>query len=100
MSARELRCPSCDGPMGQVERRAVLIDLCRDCKGVFLDRGELDKLLDQAEADLAPTERFGRERRSGHDDDDDDDRRSRERSSGGGRRKKRGGFLGEILDFG
>jgi len=84
--------------MGQVERRGVLIDLCRDCKGVFLDRGELDKLLDQAEADLAPMDRDRTERRSGHDDDDD--HRSRERTLGGGRRKKRGGFLGEILDFG
>lgn len=86
--------------MGQVERRGVLIDLCRDCKGVFLDRGELDKLLDQAEADLAPRDLGGRERRSRHDDDDDDDHQSAERSFGGGRRKKRGGFLGEVLDFG
>lgn len=101
MSARELRCPSCDGPMGQVERRSVLIDLCRDCKGVFLDRGELDKLLDQAEADLTPIDDVARERRSRHaDDDHEDEHRSRDRFPGGGRRKKRGGFLGEILDFG
>jgi len=85
--------------MRQVDRRGVVIDLCQDCKGVFLDRGELDKLLDQAEADLAPLDRVGRER-SGHDDDEKDDHRSRDRSYDGGRRKKRGGFLGEILDFG
>jgi Zn-finger nucleic acid-binding protein len=36
--------------MHPVERREVTIDLCRDCKGVFLDRGELDKLLDAVEA--------------------------------------------------
>lgn len=98
MNDRDLRCPSCDGPMRQVDRRGVVIDLCQDCKGVFLDRGELDKLLDQAEADQAPPDRVGTER-SGHHDEERD-HRSSERSDDGGRRKKRGGFLGEILDFG
>ena len=39
MSTRELRCPPCDGRMNPVERRGVVIDLCRDCTGIFLDRG-------------------------------------------------------------
>lgn len=98
MTTRELRCPSCDGPMSPVERRSVVIDLCRDCKGVFLDRGELDKLLDAAEADRNPTateaDRLGRPER-GRDDDDDDDRWG----GRGGRRRKRGGFLGDMFDF-
>lgn len=100
MSTRELRCPSCDGPMNPVERRSVVIDLCRDCKGVFLDRGELDKLLDAAEAEQNPiaaeADRLGRPPDRDWDDDDDDDRRW-----GGdrGRRRKRGGLLGDLLDF-
>jgi len=40
-----VRCPLCDVPMKEVERRGVLIDLCPECKGVWLDKGELDKLL-------------------------------------------------------
>ena len=108
MSTRELRCPSCDGPMSAVERRSVVIDLCRDCKGVFLDRGELDKLLDAADADQAPlaaeADRLGRgrdrdgDRDRGREWDDDDDRGWGEHGRGG-RRRRRGGLLGDLFDF-
>lgn len=83
--------------MNPVERRAVVIDLCRDCKGVFLDRGELDKLLDAAEAQqAAPAESWLARRPDRDRDDDEDDRRgSYDR---GPRRKKRGGFLGELFE--
>ncbi|WP_366017887.1 zf-TFIIB domain-containing protein [Thermanaeromonas sp.] len=40
-----MRCPFCDVPMKEVERRGVLIDVCPECRGVWLDRGELEKLL-------------------------------------------------------
>lgn len=49
MSDRRLRCPSCDGRMREVERRGVHVDVCGECRGVFLDRGELDKLMDAVE---------------------------------------------------
>ncbi len=103
MSTRQLRCPSCDGPMNPVDRRGVIIDLCRDCRGVFLDRGELDKLLDAAEAsEMAyrsgadrSDPRMSREWRRDDDDDDDDRRRwDHDRS----RKKRRGGFLGELFE--
>ena len=102
MSTRQLRCPSCDGPMHPVERRGVIIDLCRDCRGVFLDRGELDKLLDAAEAQevasRSDVERLARRpSREWGDDDDDDDRRKWDHERGG-RRKRRGGFLSELFE--
>lgn len=101
MSTRELRCPSCDGPMSPVERRGVVIDLCRDCKGVFLDRGELDNLLDAADAEQAPlaaeADRLGRRERDW--DDDDDDNRGMGEHGRGGRRRRRGGLLGDLFDF-
>jgi hypothetical protein len=40
-----MRCPVCDANMREVEKNGVLIDICPDCKGVWLDRGELDKLM-------------------------------------------------------
>jgi Zn-finger nucleic acid-binding protein len=40
-----LRCPSCDARLVEVERAEVLIDACPECRGVWLDRGELDKIL-------------------------------------------------------
>lgn len=41
-----MKCPVChDVRMREVEKNGVLIDVCPDCKGVWLDRGELDKLM-------------------------------------------------------
>ncbi|XEC93064.1 zf-TFIIB domain-containing protein [Paenibacillus tarimensis] len=41
-----MKCPICDDVrMREVEKDGVLIDVCPDCKGVWLDRGELDKLM-------------------------------------------------------
>lgn len=48
----DLTCPKCHGAMRQYERNSVTIDQCSDCRGVFLDRGELEKLID-AEAQWA-----------------------------------------------
>jgi len=48
-TGRTLRCPNCDGKMRDVERRGVVIDICTECRGVFLDRGELDALVEAIE---------------------------------------------------
>ncbi len=44
-----LTCPKCHGEMRQYERSGVVIDQCSECRGIFLDRGELEKLF-EAEA--------------------------------------------------
>lgn len=92
-------CPKChDQVLVVVDRDGIEIDYCGGCRGVWLDRGELDKLIMRvadasASADAHPL-RSGRGEadRRNDDDDSDDDRR-------GSRRKRRGGFLGELLDF-
>lgn len=99
-----MRCPLCDAGMKEVERRGVLIDVCPECRGVWLDRGELEKLL--ATAEHYESERYGEEElRAGRarkpepdsrwEYDDDDQYRGHERP----KRKKRRGLLGEIFDF-
>ncbi|GIO64784.1 TFIIB-type zinc ribbon-containing protein [Paenibacillus cineris] len=41
-----MKCPICeDSRMKEVEKDGILIDICPTCKGVWLDRGELDKLM-------------------------------------------------------
>ncbi|MFE7869788.1 zf-TFIIB domain-containing protein [Micromonospora humida] len=45
----QLTCPKCHGDMRQYERSGVVIDQCGECRGIFLDRGELEKLF-EAEA--------------------------------------------------
>ena len=44
-----LRCPVCGTPMREIERFGVMIDICPSCKGVWLDRGELDKIIRYAQ---------------------------------------------------
>ncbi len=40
-----LSCPSCNVGMQEINRNQVLIDVCTQCRGVWLDRGELEKIL-------------------------------------------------------
>lgn len=41
-----LTCPKCRGDMRTYERNGIQIDQCAECRGVFLDRGELERLMD------------------------------------------------------
>lgn len=43
-----LNCPVCRAPFKELVKNSVLIDVCTECRGVWLDRGELDKLIDIA----------------------------------------------------
>ena len=44
--ATSLICPKCGGEMRSYERNGVLVDQCTECRGIFLDRGELERLVD------------------------------------------------------
>lgn len=66
-----MKCPSCkDANLAITERQGVEIDYCPECRGVWLDRGELDKLIERSE----------RSPRGSRDDDDDFEGRGRQRS--------------------
>ncbi|MET0181492.1 MAG: zf-TFIIB domain-containing protein, partial [Caulobacterales bacterium] len=58
-----LVCPSCDtkAPMQAVQRHSVEFDVCTSCRGVWFDRGELEKLLESTRQDRSS---FVEERRS------------------------------------
>jgi len=50
-----MRCPHCtDTNLAMTERQGIEIDYCPNCRGVWLDRGELDKLLERAGQNAAP----------------------------------------------
>ena len=44
MSSAPLTCPKCGSEMRSYERNGVTVDQCTECKGLFLDRGELERL--------------------------------------------------------
>src|SRR3712207_2571786 len=88
----DLKCPKCLAPMRAIERSGIVVDRCTECGGIFLDRGELERLM-RAEGEYTEREFQTRERERGypveprgefrapfrrdHDDDDDDDDRDR-----------------------
>lgn len=50
-----MKCPSCkDHNLVISERKGVEIDYCPECRGVWLDRGELDKILEKSRDEEAP----------------------------------------------
>lgn len=49
-----MNCPSDGTTLLMSERQGVEIDYCPKCRGVWLDRGELDKILERAQAESAP----------------------------------------------
>ena len=46
-----MKCPTCDVDLVMSERQGVEIDYCPKCRGVWLDRGELDKILERSAAE-------------------------------------------------
>lgn len=48
-----MNCPRCYDPvLDERDRDGVVIDVCPECKGIWLDRGELEKLIARATRDL------------------------------------------------
>ncbi len=96
-----MKCPVDEETLVLADRQGIEIDYCPRCRGVWLDRGELDKLIErEAERyEAAPVRRelddLQAPYRGDRDYDDDDDRRRRY-----GPRRKRKGFLSEIFEFG
>lgn len=52
-----MNCPVCSTGLQMTERQGVEIDYCPKCRGVWLDRGELDKILERVAGDQRPQER-------------------------------------------
>jgi uncharacterized protein len=105
--ATDLICPKCQGVMRSYERSGVTVDQCADCRGIFLDRGELEHLVDAEQSwqsrDERPRERDRERDREipfpnpfgDRDGDDDDDRR---RYGEGYRKRRKRSFFDDLFD--
>ncbi|MFN8588178.1 MAG: zf-TFIIB domain-containing protein [Candidatus Eisenbacteria bacterium] len=94
MPALTMKCPRCaEGALVTTDRHDIEIEICPTCRGVWLDRGELDKLIERSlgtasgawrshdhDTDDRRRETRGEWRRP-YDDDDDDDRHHRRRKT-------------------
>lgn len=82
-----MNCPVCkDVQLVMSERQGIEIDYCPNCRGVWLDRGELDKIIERSVPDDVPAARHEEKYRK------DDYHKY-------GHRKKRESFLGDLFDF-
>lgn len=87
-----MKCPVCDINLSMSNREGIEIDFCPQCRGVWLDRGELDKIIERSLPSNSKTRRDDDD----WDDDDDDVRRGPFPK----KRNKRSSLLGELFDFG
>ena len=91
-------CPVCKVPLVMSDRQGVEIDYCPQCRGVWLDRGELDKIIERSAADAVPVAPPPPQQRGAAPFErapyyGDDDGRHR-----GYRGKKRKSFFEELFD--
>ncbi|MFA7585518.1 MAG: zf-TFIIB domain-containing protein [Novosphingobium sp.] len=49
-----MSCPVCRVPLAMTDRQGIEIDYCPQCRGVWLDRGELDKIIERSMAQTTP----------------------------------------------
>ena len=86
-----MKCPADNETLVMTERHGVEIDYCPKCRGVWLDRGELDKIIERAAPapNVAPVQQV-----PSHDS-----RRDYDNSGQKPYRKKRESFLSELFDF-
>lgn len=53
-SSAGMPCPVCSVPLTLSERQGIEIDYCPQCRGVWLDRGELDKIIERSASPAQP----------------------------------------------
>jgi Zn-finger nucleic acid-binding protein len=100
-----MKCPNDSTTLVMSERSGVEIDYCPECRGVWLDRGELDKIIDRAESEFtksAPVAPAAAPRAPQYGDRDRDRYDDRDRDRGydnrdGYRPKKKDNWLGELF---
>lgn len=86
-----MKCPICTQVnLVMAERQGVEIDYCPECRGVWLDRGELDKIIERSEPQTQPQRQEERGARQPHQDHQSHDYH---------KKKKHKSLLGELFDF-
>lgn len=82
-----MKCPNCNVSLVMTDRSGIEIDYCPDCRGVWLDRGELDKIIERSSQEI---------RNTSHGYDADQRRHSTEKHYP---HKKKKGLWDDLFDF-
>lgn len=94
-----MKCPNDQATLLITERSGIEIDYCPECRGVWLDRGELDKIIDKSEAPMQngrpqeqPRQDYVREHDEYRQKHDYHDQKPY-------KKKRRESFIGDLFDF-
>jgi Zn-finger nucleic acid-binding protein len=93
-----MRCPIDNETLAISERKGIEIDYCQQCRGVWLDRGELDKLIEASSivvTDSKQTKNYQEPRY----DSRPSDSYHQQNNYPSKQKKKRDSFLGDLFDF-
>lgn len=94
-------CPICHVTLQMSERQGIEIDYCPQCRGIWLDRGELDKIIERSNAEGSMPERRPENREVSYNNEHSDKRYDHNDSHNAGYSKHRKkSFLSDLFEFG
>ncbi|HTO15086.1 MAG TPA: zf-TFIIB domain-containing protein [Edaphocola sp.] len=82
-----MKCPNCNVALVMADRNGIEIDYCPDCRGIWLDRGELDKIIERSTQQNSVQQRNTYQNKEYYHSEKDN------------YHKKKKGFLGDLFDF-
>ncbi len=94
-----MKCPICDETLHLADRNGIEIDFCPKCRGIWLDRGELDKIIERSNSPIYQQYNpysNGNADKSSESPRHSDSRLDEHRDAD---HQKKRGFLGELFDF-
>lgn len=89
-----MKCPNCDETLLMSDKNGIEIDYCPKCRGIWLDRGELDKIIERSTEQSTPNNSYPPDtQRDNNYRDQDFDRYKK------GHHKKKESWFGDLFDF-
>ncbi len=90
-----MKCPNCDATLLITDKQGVEIDYCPQCRGIWLDKGEMEKIMERAGEHYSHRENYESDYRKYHYDDDDYYKRQHPHS----KHHKKKSFFSDFFDF-
>jgi len=94
-----MKCPNCNETLVMADRNGVEIDYCPNCRGVWLDRGELDKILERSAEHYSHKENYREDYREDYRDKDDYKQKQYPNQKPYPPYRKKKSFFGDFFDF-
>ena len=96
-----MKCPvDKDVNLLMTERQGIEIDYCPECRGIWLDRGELDKIIEKSNSNISSTQTQNHSDEKHHIKNyDNRDRHNKDEWANRNHKSKKENFFADLLDF-